>query len=37
MEFKLNNGVIINKAKDLPLEMIMEFFRNSPYYKQNKT
>lgn len=31
-ELKLNRGVIIQEPKDLPKELLLEFFINSPFY-----
>ena len=31
-ELRLNRGVIVNKPEDLPKELLLEFFINSPYY-----
>ncbi len=32
ISLNLNNNIKVNSATDLPIEMIEEFFRNSPYY-----
>jgi len=34
LELSLQPGVVINVAEDLPIEIIEEFYRNSPFYKQ---
>ena len=36
LSLSLIPGVIINVAEDLPVEIIMEFYRNSPYYTQEQ-
>lgn len=34
--FEMSRGFhIIHKAEDLPIEMIMNFYENSPFYKQS--
>jgi hypothetical protein len=35
-ELKLNKGVIINEAKDLPKEILLQFYLNSPFYKERE-
>jgi len=32
IQLQLEPGVVVNRMEDLPLEMVMEFFRNSPFY-----
>jgi hypothetical protein len=33
MTLALQPGVVINRAEDLPIELIEEFYINSPFYK----
>lgn len=32
-ELRLNRGVIIDEPEDLPKELLLQFFLNSPYYR----
>ena len=36
LQFQLEPGVMIYRATDLPKEVLMEFFINSPFYEQAK-
>lgn len=37
ISLSLKAGVVVNKMEDLPQELILEFFLNSPFYHERDT